>query len=167
MILSYGIAYATAWRTFGLLKGGLVTFMPTYHIEFSIGTLDSLILSVFTNSWKSFGGRSNEMSASPRSSSARRLPAEGTSRRITRRIFGSGPDFQSSLRVKTISWPGFQDSTLNAPPPAVLALVQLRPHGSSGVACFFTSSELRIDGTGTARSGIVILSLRTKLMRKV
>ena len=29
MILSYGIAYATAWRTFTLSKGGVFTFMPT------------------------------------------------------------------------------------------------------------------------------------------
>src|SRR5262245_46671111 len=34
MIFSYGIAYATAWRTFSLLKGGLLTFMPKYHSAF-------------------------------------------------------------------------------------------------------------------------------------
>ncbi len=60
---------------------------------------------------------------SPFSSSARRLPAEGTSRWITRRIFGSLPLFQPSKRSYTISWPGRQVTTLYAPPPATLALV--------------------------------------------
>ena len=48
---------------------------------------------------KSLGGRSNEMSASPRSSNARRFPADGTSRTMTRLSFGSGPDFHSSNRT--------------------------------------------------------------------
>ena len=49
---------------------------------------------------------------SPRSSMARRLPAEGTSRAMMRRIFGIGPLFQLSLRAKMISLPGCQPSTL-------------------------------------------------------
>jgi hypothetical protein len=52
------------------------------------------------------------MSASPRSSSARRLPAEGTMRQITRLIFGSGPPVQSSLRSMTTSVPAVQRETL-------------------------------------------------------
>ena len=53
----------------------------------------------FAISEKSLGGKSNEMSASPRSRSARRLPADGTSRTITRLSFGIGPDFHSSNRT--------------------------------------------------------------------
>ena len=52
------------------------------------------------------------MSASPRSISARRLPAEGTMRQTMRLIFGSGPFFQSSLRSKTTSVPACQRVTL-------------------------------------------------------
>ena len=48
------------------------------------------------------------MSASPRSKSARRLPADGTMRQITRRTFGSGPPFQLSLRSRMTSLPAFQ-----------------------------------------------------------
>ena len=52
------------------------------------------------------------MSASPRSISARRLPADGTMRQMTRLTFGSGPIFQSSLRSKTTSVPGCHRATL-------------------------------------------------------
>jgi len=51
------------------------------------------------SSAKSFDGRSKETSASPRSSKARRFPADGMMRMMTRRIFGIGPFFQSSLRT--------------------------------------------------------------------
>ena len=105
--MSYGSAYATAWRTCVLLNGGRVTFMPTYHSAFSTGVLTTftLLFSV-ASSEKSFGGSSKVMSMSPFSSSARRLPADGTSRWITRLMAGSGPLFQSSKRAYTISWPG-------------------------------------------------------------
>ena len=53
----------------------------------------------FLSSPKSFDGRSKEMSASPRSSRARRLPAEGMMRMMTRLNLSSGPFFQSSLRT--------------------------------------------------------------------
>ena len=52
------------------------------------------------------------MSASPRSISARRLPADGTVRQTMRLTFGSGPLFQSSLRSKTTSVPACQRVTL-------------------------------------------------------
>jgi len=51
------------------------------------------------SSLKSLGGRSKVMSMSPLSSSARRLPALGTSRCTMRRSLGKGPLFQSSLRT--------------------------------------------------------------------
>ena len=47
----------------------------------------------------SLGVMSNDRSKSPRSISACRVPAEGTTRQITRLNFGKGPDFQSSLRT--------------------------------------------------------------------
>ena len=37
MIFWYGIAQATAWRTFRLSKGGFVTFMPMYWMPFEYG----------------------------------------------------------------------------------------------------------------------------------
>ncbi len=64
------------------------------------------------SSAKSLFGRSKEMSASPRSISARRLPAEGTWRQTMRLAFGSGPLFQSSLRSNTTSVPACQRVTL-------------------------------------------------------
>ena len=51
------------------------------------------------------------MSASPRSSSARRLPADGTMRQTMRLTFGSGPPFHLSLRSKMTSVPAFQLTT--------------------------------------------------------
>ena len=70
-------------------------------------TLPSLMI------WsKSFGAKPVEKSASPRSSMARRVPAEGTSRAMMRLIFGSGPLFQSSKRARIVSLPGFQLSIL-------------------------------------------------------
>ncbi len=51
------------------------------------------------------------MSASPRSSSARRLPADGTMRHTMRRTFGSGPPVHLSLRSITTSVPAVQFTT--------------------------------------------------------
>ena len=45
----------------------------------------------------------------------------------------------------------------------MFCLVYSRPHGSFSVACFFTSSELMMHGTITARSGIVRRSLRDEI----
>ena len=44
--------------------------------------------------------------------SARRVPADAICRLITVLKYGNGPDFQSSKRLKTISLPGFQLSTM-------------------------------------------------------
>src|SRR5580692_5356015 len=73
---------------------------------------------------------------------------------MTRLSFGSGPDFQSSNRVKMVCCPGVQLSTLKAPPPASLCETHSKAHGSLSVACFFASSELTIVGMGTTRSGL-------------
>ena len=51
------------------------------------------------------------MSASPRSSSARRLPEEGTMRQTTRRTFGAAPPAHLSKRSITTSVPAFQLTT--------------------------------------------------------
>ena len=61
-----------------------------------IGVEATFTLPALRSSAKSFDGRLNEMSASPRSTSARRLPADGTIRQTTRFTLGSGPHFQSS-----------------------------------------------------------------------
>ena len=68
-------------------------------MAFSIGVPITVSLGDVLSSEKSLGGRSKERSASPRSSSARRLPAEGMMRMMTRLTLGSGPFFQSSLRT--------------------------------------------------------------------
>ena len=95
------------------------------------------------------------------------MPAEGTSRTITFLSLGSGPDFQSSKRMNTLSCPGFHDSSLNAPPPASLFLSHSIAHGSLAVACFFASSALMMTGTGTAMSGSVSRSFLRKLILNV
>ena len=55
-------------------------------------------LPSFFISEKSLAGRSKEMSASPRSISARRLPEEGMVRQMTFLSSGSLPPTQASLR---------------------------------------------------------------------
>ena len=82
-----------------LSNGFWLTFMPRYIIAFSIGVPITVSLGDDFSSEKSFDGRSNDRSASPRSSRARRLPADGMMRMITRLILGIGPFFQSSLRA--------------------------------------------------------------------
>src|SRR6516165_3223161 len=119
--------------------------------EYGVETIVSLRSDL--SSEKSLFGRSYETSASPRSRSALRLPASGTIRQITRLIFGNGPPFQLSLRSSTTCEPAVQFVTLKAPLPTVLSLVYSRPQGCPAVAFFFTSSELRTQGTMTARSG--------------
>jgi hypothetical protein len=52
------------------------------------------------------------MSASPRSSRARRLPEDGTMRQMIFLTFGSGPPTQASLRSSTTSVPATQLATL-------------------------------------------------------
>src|SRR5260221_5889098 len=66
--------------------------MPMYWMALSIGVpmMESLLSPA--SSATSLGGRSTEMSASPRSIRARRFPAEGTMRQITRWIL-QGPRF--------------------------------------------------------------------------
>ncbi len=68
-------------------------------MAFSIGVPMTVSLGELLSSEKSLDGRSKERSASPRSSSARRFPADGMMRMMTRLILGSGPFFQSSLRT--------------------------------------------------------------------
>jgi hypothetical protein len=91
----------------------------------------------------------------------------GTSRSTTRRIFGNGPLLQSSKRIKEVSWPGTQRSSLKAPPPASLVFIHSIAHGSLSLAWLRASLELNTAGTTTARSGRVSLSLRRKSMRIV
>src|ERR1700710_929590 len=98
MIFWYGTAYATACRTLMLSNGGLVTFMPRYWMPFEYGVEMMSSLGWLLSSTKSLFGRSYEMSASPRYSNARRLPADGTMRQTMRLIFGSGPPTHLSLR---------------------------------------------------------------------
>ena len=81
-----------------LLNGGLLQFMPMYWMPLPIGVETTMTLPACLSSAKSLFGRSNEMSASPRSIRARRLPADGTMRQTMRLSLGSGPDFQLSLR---------------------------------------------------------------------
>jgi hypothetical protein len=78
-------------------------------LEYGVDTM--LSLPMFLSSTKSLLGRSYEISASPRSSSARRLPAEGTMRHTMRRTFGSGPPVHLSLRSRMTSVPAFQLTT--------------------------------------------------------
>ena len=92
-------------------NGGREVLSATYQSAFGIGTPTTLSLPSLIIWSKSFGGKPVEMSASPRSSMARRVPADGTSRAMTRLIFGSGPLFQLSKRARIVSLPGFQLST--------------------------------------------------------
>lgn len=101
-----------ACRSFTLSNGGFAVFSATYQSAFGIGTPETLTLPSLIICSKSRGAKPLEISASPRSSIARRVPAEGTSRAITRLIFGSGPLFHSSKRASTVSLPGFQLSIL-------------------------------------------------------
>src|SRR5580704_9405149 len=117
--------------------------MPTYWMPFEYGVEMMVSLPSVFSSEKSLLGRSYDTSASPRSRSARRLPASGTMRQMMRLIFGSGPPFQLSLRSRTTCDPAVQLVTLYAPEPTVLSLVNSRPQGSCSVAFDFTSSELR------------------------
>src|SRR3954470_22541145 len=82
-----------AWRSFTLSNGGFAVFSATYQSALGIGTPEILTLPSLMICSKSRGAKPLERSASPRSSIARRVPAEGTSRAITRLIFGSGPLF--------------------------------------------------------------------------
>jgi hypothetical protein len=59
----------------------------------------TLTLPDSMSSFASLAGTSSKTSMSPRSSKARRVAAEGTSRMITRCIAGNGPDFQLSKRL--------------------------------------------------------------------
>ena len=85
--------------------------MPMYWMPLLNGVEMMLSLPAFFSSTKSLFGNSYEMSASPRSSSARRLPADGTMRQTTRLIFGSGPPTHLSLRSMITSEPAFQLTT--------------------------------------------------------
>ena len=58
MIFWYGIAQATAWRTFKLLNGGFFTFMPMYWMPFEYGVDTMLSLPAPLSSTKSLFGRS-------------------------------------------------------------------------------------------------------------
>ena len=106
------MAQAIACRSFTLSNGGRDVLSATYHSPFGIGTPTTLTFCSLIIWSKSFGGKPVEISASPRSSMARRVPAEGTSRAMMRLSFGSGPLFQWSKRARMVSLPGFQLSTL-------------------------------------------------------
>ena len=58
MIFWYGMAWAIAWRTFGLSNGGLVTFMPIYWMPLENGSDTTSSLPLAFISWKSLNGNS-------------------------------------------------------------------------------------------------------------
>jgi len=82
------------------LQGGILNKARRGELEMPlpIGLEISLSFASFFSSVKSFAGRSNEMSASPRSISARRFPDDGIVRQITRLSCGSLPPTHASLR---------------------------------------------------------------------
>ena len=84
-------------RTLPSIKTGVVPF--AWNERKSIGVPTTVSFGIVLSSAKSLDGRSNDRSASPRSSRARRFPADGMMRMMTRLILGIGPFFQSSLRT--------------------------------------------------------------------
>src|SRR3954464_15969543 len=92
------MAQAIAWRSFTLSNGGLAVLSAIDHSALGIGTPVTLTLPSLISWSKSRGSQDLDRSASPRSSMARRVPAEGMSRAITRVRVGSGPHFQGVVR---------------------------------------------------------------------
>ena len=85
-----------------LSNGAIFTFISTYHMEFSMGMPNTLTFPDLASSAKSLGGRSKDISTSPRSRRALRVAAEGTIRMMILFILGRGPFFQSSLRMYSV-----------------------------------------------------------------
>jgi len=80
----YGMLKAIAWRTRTSSKGLMTVESARYLSVFAIGADCSLNFFVASMSAISRGGRSGEMSASPFSMSALRVPAAETLRYIAR-----------------------------------------------------------------------------------
>ena len=57
MILSYGVAQATAWRSRGSLNGGHWVFIATYHTALGIGTPLTRMRPPSARSRRSLGSR--------------------------------------------------------------------------------------------------------------